>query len=150
MFVLPAIAFVGGLVAMGRRAPKTAVRKLLCLGPRSGIVYPVEDFPEIGTVVVRAPGDRAIAQFLRAAVREPGKPGLIYQHGQGDAQLLELIRRDFGVPVAKPAAVPAEGSKEPTPSPRTTPGAPVQGASPENAAPAAPAPKAQQTGRSTP
>lgn len=138
MFVLPAIAFVGGLVAMGRRAPQTAVRKLIALGPRTGIVYPVEDFPEIGTVVVRAPGGHAIAQFLRATVREPGKPGLIYQHGTGDPRLLELIRRDFGVPAQKPAAVPAEGA-----------GSKEQGASSDpEAAPAAP--KAQQTGRGTP
>ena len=54
MFFLPALAFVGGLVAMGRTKPQTGVRKLICLGPRSGIVYPVEDFPEIGVVVVRA------------------------------------------------------------------------------------------------
>jgi len=109
--ILPVIAFVGGLVAMGRTKPQTVARKLLCLGPRSGVVYPVEDFPEIGVVVVRAPGGRAIAQFLRASVREPGKPGLVYQQGQGDAEMLELIRQDFGVVAVKPLAA-VEG-KEP-------------------------------------
>lgn len=118
MFVLPLVAFVGGITLMGRRAPQTAVRKLICLGPRSGMVYPVEDFPEIGVVVVRAPNKAAVAQFLRAAVREPGKPGLVYQQGQGDAQLLELIRQDFAVPQAKLAAVGEAGSgKVPGPSP---------------------------------
>ncbi|HWO09980.1 MAG TPA: hypothetical protein VNN80_10890, partial [Polyangiaceae bacterium] len=79
---------------------------LVCLGPRSGIVYPVEDFPEVGVVVVRAPGGRAIAQFLRAGVREPGRPGLIYQHGQGEPALLEAIKADFGVEPPKLSAVP--------------------------------------------
>lgn len=131
--IIPAICFVAGLAAMGRTKPQTAVRKIICLGPRSGIVYPVEDFQEIGTIVVRAPGGRAVAQFIRAAVREPGRPGLIYQHGQGDPQLLELIRRDFGVEPQKPAAVapPAEGS------------------GPEPAKPAPPS-KPQNVGRSTP
>lgn len=107
MFILPAIAFVGGLVAMGRTKPQTNVRKLLCFGPRTGIIYAVEDMPEIGVVVVRAPGNRAIAQFQRRSVREPGQPGLLYQHGQGDPKLLELIRADFGVPPQKPAVVPS-------------------------------------------
>lgn len=111
--IIPAICFVAGLAAMGRTKPQTAVRKIICLGPRSGIVYPVEDFQEIGTIVVRAPGGRAVAQFIRAAVREPGRPGLIYQHGQGDPQLLELIRRDFGVEPQKPAAVTEAGARAP-------------------------------------
>lgn len=140
--IIPAICFVAGLAAMGRTKPQTAVRKLICLGPRSGIVYPVEDFQEIGTVVVRAPGSRAVAQFIRAAVREPGRPGLVYQHGQGDPQLLELIRRDFGVEPVKPAAVtnPAEGS-----------GSKVQGSGSEGIpTPSPPSPKSQNVGRSTP
>ncbi len=106
MFI-PAICFIGGLVAMGRTKPVTKVHKILCLGPKSGIVYQVEDFREIGTIVVRAPNNAAIAQFLRANVREPGKPGLVYQHGQGAPQLLAAIRADFGVEPAKPKAASA-------------------------------------------
>ena len=106
--ILPVLAFVGGLAVMGRTKPQTGVRKLICLGPRSGLVYPVEDFPEIGVIVVRAPNKAAIAQFIRASVRETGKPGLIYQQGQGDRELLELIRQDFGVAPAKLAAVDSD------------------------------------------
>lgn len=91
---------------MGRTKPDTSVQKLLCLGPRSGLVYPVEDFRELGIIVVRSGGGRAVAQFLRASVREPNKPGLIYQQGYGDPELLEIIRHDFGLPAQKPAAVP--------------------------------------------
>jgi hypothetical protein len=103
MFI-PVVCFVSGLLAMGRTKPVTKVHKIQCLGPKSGIVYQVEDFREIGVVVVRAPNNQAIAQFLRAAAREPGKPGLIYQHGQGAPQLLAAIRSDFGVEAAKPQA----------------------------------------------
>lgn len=109
--IIPLACFIGGLVAMGKTKPQTSVRKIICLGPRSGLVYPVEDFPEIGVVVVRAPNKGAIAQFVRASVREPGKPGLVYQSGQGDAGLLELIRQDFGV-TPKPLAAVKEPSAE--------------------------------------
>jgi hypothetical protein len=105
--IIPIVCFVGGLVAMGRTKPQTGVRKLLCLGPRSGMVYSVEDFPEIGTVVVRPPTKTAVVQFIRASVREPGKPGLLYQNASGDPRLIELIRRDFGIEPKKLAAVPA-------------------------------------------
>lgn len=107
--IIPAICFIGGLAVMGRTKPKTVARKLLCLGPRSGLVYPVEDFPEIGVVVVRSPDGRAIAQFSRAAIREPGQRGLVYQHGQGDPIALGTIRADFGVPQTPVRAVPAAG-----------------------------------------
>ena len=111
---------------MGRTKPQTSVRKLLCLGPRSGLVYPVEDFPDIGLVVVRAPNKQAVAQFIRASMREPGKPGLIYQHGQGAAELLELMRQDFGIEQKPLAAVDAKSgqsgqsgqSEESSPSPK--------------------------------
>lgn len=109
MFFIPVLCFVGGLMAMGRTKPRTAVQKIVALGPRSGIVWQVEDFREIGTVVVRDPsGDRACAQFIRANVRSPGKPGLEWQHGFGDPTLLATIRADFGVEPAKPRAVSPE------------------------------------------
>lgn len=108
MFLIPVLCFVGGLMAMGRTKPKTVARKIVALGPRSGIVWNVEDFPEIGTVVVRAPNDRAIAQFVRASVRQHNKPGLEWQNGFGDPTLLATIRADFGVEPAKPKAVNPE------------------------------------------
>jgi hypothetical protein len=90
---------------MGRSKPITQVRKIFCLGPRSGIVYLVEDFREIGTVVVRDPQKQAVAQFMRAGVREPGKPGLLWQHGSGNPTLLAAMKADFGVETQKLEAV---------------------------------------------
>jgi hypothetical protein len=103
---IPALCFIGGLVAMGRTKPQTAVRKLVALGPRTGLVYSVEDLAEVGTVIVRAPGNQAIAQFVRASVRQPGAHGLVYQHGQGRPDVLDAIRRDFGVEMQRPAVAP--------------------------------------------
>ena len=112
MFFIPICCLLIGAAAMGKTKPVTRVNKMLCLGPKSGIVYTVEDFPEIGTIVVRAPNKTATALFLRANVREPGKPGLIFQHGAGDPRLLELVRRDFGVEAPKPTAVPKPTAEE--------------------------------------
>jgi len=107
---------------MGRTKPETGVRKLLCLGPRSGLVYPVEDFAEIGVIVVRAPNKGAVAQFQRLSVREPGRPGLVYQTGQGDPELLRLIREDFAVTPKLEAVGPVnpvgEAAKKLTPEER--------------------------------
>jgi hypothetical protein len=119
MFI-PLICFFVGLGVMGRSKPITRVQKIFCLGPRSGIVYQVEDFREIGTVVVRDPQKQAVAQFIRAGVREPGKPGLVYQHGMGNPTLLAAIRADFGVEPQKLSAVgdrqSAGGSQQSAPS----------------------------------
>jgi hypothetical protein len=137
MFI-PVACFIGGLVAMGRTKAQTNVRKLICLGPRSGFVYSVEDFPEIGTVVVRDPQKTAVVQFLRVSVREPGKPGLLFQNAAGDPRVVELIRRDFGITPKPLAAVPAatEAPKGPVDAPAAKPAATV--------------PNSQKTGRSTP
>src|SRR5262245_33642060 len=111
LMFIPVVCFGLGLMAMGKTKPKTQVRKIVCLGPRTGIVYPVEDFPEIGTLVVRTPDGKAVAQFVRAAMRSPGAPGLIYQTGQGDPRLLEAMRKDFGIePKPLTAVAPAAAS----------------------------------------
>lgn len=106
MFI-PIICFVGGLCLMGKTKPDTKVAKMICLGPKSGTVYSVEDFREIATLVVRAPNKRAIAQFVRASVRQPGKPGLVYQNGFGDQETLRVMLEDFAV-MKKPEAVKNE------------------------------------------
>jgi hypothetical protein len=113
MFI-PLVCFFVGLGVMGRSKPVTKVHKIFCLGPKSGIVYLVEDFREIGTVIVRDPAKQAAAQFVRAAVRERGKPGLVYQHGVGNPTVLAAIRADFGVEGKKLEQVkkPAPEAKE--------------------------------------
>lgn len=113
--IIPLACFLVGAMAMGSRAPKTKAVKLACLGPRSGYTYAVEDFREIGTVVVRAPAGRAVAWFTRVAMFEPGKPGLAWHHGVGDQAMLDAIRADFGVPRAKPTAV-KDASSVPRPA----------------------------------
>lgn len=132
--LIPVCCFIAGLVAMGRTKPTTRVYGMTCLGPKSGIVYQVEDMREIGVIVVRPPGKTAMAQFARASTRQAGTPGLIYQHGVGDPRLLDMIRQDFGG-AAKPAAV-GPRSTEPK-------NAPARGAPAADVGP-------QASGRSTP
>ncbi len=114
MFI-PIICFVGGLCLMGKTKPDTKVWKMIALGPKSGVVYTVEDFREIGTLVIRSPDKKATAQFVRARVRQPGKPGLVYQNGFGDPETLRVMLEDFAV-MRKPEAVksrePDAGSRD--------------------------------------
>lgn len=118
MFI-PLVCFFVGLGVMGRTKPVTNVRKMVCLGPRSGIVYLVEDFREIGTVVVRDPQKQAVAQFIRASVREPGKPGLLWQNGSGNQAILSAMQADFGVaPQKKLESVKSPTAKAQTPAPK--------------------------------
>ena len=55
MFFIPLCCLLVGAAAMGKTKSETRVKKITCLGPKSGITYQVEDFPEVGAVVVRAP-----------------------------------------------------------------------------------------------
>jgi hypothetical protein len=106
---LPIGCFLVGALVMGRTKPQTQVRKLTALGPRSGIVYTVEDLPEVGSIIVRAPGKAAIGQFLRRSVKDPRAIGFTFQTGQGDPRLIEAMRRDFEPPeLERPAAAEPE------------------------------------------
>ncbi len=110
--IFPLICVIVGAAMMGKTKAQTRVSKMVCLGSKSGVVYQVEDFPEVGAIVVRAPQKLATALFLRANVREPGKPGLIYQHGSGDARILDLMRKDFGLEVRPPPVAVADKKAE--------------------------------------
>lgn len=101
MFI-PLICFVAGVAAMGRTKPVTRVRKFAAMGPKSGIVYTVEDLPEVGSIIVRAPNKAAIVQFLRRSVKEPGAVGFVFQTGQGDPRLIDIMRQDFEPPMLPP------------------------------------------------
>lgn len=67
MFAYVAGAIVGAII-MGRTKPKTQLRTLQILGPRTGIVYTVEVMPGDNVVVLHAPGgDNTIALFQKGA-----------------------------------------------------------------------------------
>jgi len=106
----PVLCFIAGVAAMGRTKPVTRIRKFASMGPKSGIVYTVEDLPEVGSIIVRAPKQAAIAQFIRNNVKTPGAVGFTFQTGQGDERLLAVMRQDFEPP-APPATEPAGNSR---------------------------------------
>ena len=88
MWPLVGAAIVGALFARGK-APKTKAKKLDVLGARSGITWHAEDFPELDTVIVR--GEGAWAVFRRNA----DGVGLVFDHGNGDRNVLRLLVKDF-------------------------------------------------------
>ena len=79
---------------MGASKPRTPYEKKTAMGTRSGITYSVEDFPQAGFVIVRAP-DGSEGVFSRKL----GAAGFTWSRGRGNAGTLELMRTDFGVPV---------------------------------------------------
>jgi len=69
--------------------PKTKAKKLLVLGPKSGLQWQAEDFPELGALIVRGSGAWAVFR------RKPDGVGLVFDHGDGDRNALRLLVRDF-------------------------------------------------------
>lgn len=117
MFFIPIAAGVVGALLMGRTKPKTPHEKKLVLGTKSGLTWQVEDFEAAGFIVVRgADGSRGV--FMRAAVKTPGAPGFVWQHGQGvestlRAMILDIAPQTFAKPPAPPAPAPAPPAERP-------------------------------------
>lgn len=107
MFV-PVIAAVVGALAMGATKPRTAYEKMRSIGSRSGVVYEVEEFPNAGFLVVRAP-DGSEGVLSRRLPADPRGVGFDWSRGRGNPATLKLMRADFGVtgaPKAVAAAAP--------------------------------------------
>ncbi len=80
------IAGVGAWFA-GRSAPRTKVEKGKSYGPKTGVQWDTEWFPELGVLVVEKNGTKAV--FRRAAT------GLVFERATGDARMVAVIRKDF-------------------------------------------------------
>lgn len=96
---------VGGAVLMGARSPKTRVVKTNVIGPRTGITYRAEEFPETGFLVVYAPD--AIATFMR---KRGG--GFMFVRGRGHPTSLEIMRSDISPATSASEASPARGGEK--------------------------------------
>jgi hypothetical protein len=83
---------VAGMWAASRSKPTSTVKKRVCLGPRSGQEYEVDDFSQAGVVIVHSP--YAIATFERL----PERPGFKYLRGSGNREALAWMIRDFAAP----------------------------------------------------
>lgn len=80
------IAGLGAWFA-GRNKPQTKVEKAKAFGPKTGVSWDTEFFPELGRLVVMARGTRVV--FERTG------DGLKAASAQGDQRIIKLILKDF-------------------------------------------------------
>lgn len=115
MYKIAAAALVGAALAFGTR-PKTTVKKLQLIGPKTGATYRVEEFPDVGFMIVKA-ADGSFGVFQRKAASPGGGAGFAWQHGRGRSETLRAIYRDV---VGEPPPAAAVGPKG-VPSPHDKP-----------------------------
>lgn len=92
-----------GLFVAGKAKPKTDVKKLAVLGPRSGETWDAELFPEAGLVVVHSRrGDKTVASFHKQKAGDldsSGSPrrtaGYKFGQAKGSANIIAMMREDF-------------------------------------------------------
>lgn len=84
-------AAIAGAVFAGRNAPRTKLKKLQCLGPRSGVIYDIDLVPNLGMVIVHAPnGSCAVFQ-----AKPPPATGFVFVRGQGPPDTIVAMKRDI-------------------------------------------------------
>lgn len=115
MYKFAAAALVGAALVYGVR-PKTRVKKLKIIGPKTGATYQVEEFPEAGFMLVKA-ADGSVAVFQRKAASPGGGAGFAWQHGKGRSETLRAIYRDV---IGEPPPAAAVGPKA-VPNPHERP-----------------------------
>lgn len=89
-----------GLFIAGKAKPKTDVKKLAVLGPRSGETWDAELFPEAGLVVVHSRrGDKTVASFHRtpapSGAGASSKGRFTFGQAKGVATIIAMMREDF-------------------------------------------------------
>ena len=90
--MLPYVAAaVVGAIFMQKKRPATDHKKRSAIGPKTGIVYEVDDFPKAGVIFVKAP-DGTQVSFKR---REPPAVGFEFVKAVGNPRVVEILRRDF-------------------------------------------------------
>jgi len=90
MFPYVAAAIAGAIIA-GRNGPKTKLRKVTCMGPRTGIIYDVDLVPNMGVVIVTGP-EGSVGVFQQ---NTPPKMGFVFVRGQGRADVIEAMKKDL-------------------------------------------------------
>ena len=87
------IPYIGAAVVglwLGRKGrPTSKVVKRECIGPKSGIVYSVDDMPQSGLLVVHGP--HAVGTFRK----NKRKPGHAFLGGKGHPQAIRTMIGDF-------------------------------------------------------
>lgn len=89
--VIEVCLLVAGACLAAKTKAKAKVRKYQCIGPFSGEVYTVEEFPEHGTFFVVSTDKRTKLTYTRAH----GSNRLVYLTGSGDPQQAAVMRQDL-------------------------------------------------------
>lgn len=83
----------GGLIGAwwaSRGKPATKVIKRTSLGGQSGALYTVDEFPEVGMLLVQRKG------VCRAVLERAQLGGFVIRSAQGEPKALEALKADFG------------------------------------------------------
>lgn len=95
LWPLAGLALFGFFVA-GKAKPKTSVKKLAVLGPRSGETWDAELFPEANLVVVHSRrGDKTVASFHKQTPGASGAGSYRFGQAKGVATVIAMMREDF-------------------------------------------------------
>lgn len=94
--MLPYLAamVVGGILVQ-RKRPAVAHKKKTAIGPRSGVTYEVDDFTTAGLIIVKSPDGTIVAFARKASMGTTPDKGFDFVRGHGNAQVIELIKKDF-------------------------------------------------------
>ena len=85
MFIPVIVAAIVGYAASSRSQPRTRCERKVVLGARTGRTYQVEEFPQAGFLVVRAP-DGGYGVFQHATQQHPGAPRFSWRGGKGPSE----------------------------------------------------------------
>lgn len=101
--IIPVIAAaVVGALAANRNQPRTRCEQKVVLGARTGRTYQVEEFPEAGFMIVRAPD--AYGVFQHVTVKAPGDARFSWRGGKGPSESLHGMCLDLGLVKDSPSA----------------------------------------------
>src|SRR4029077_5614551 len=112
------VAGLVGFLAAGRTQPQTRCEKKVVLGSRTGRTYQVEEFPQAGFLVVRAPDGYGV--FQHATATKPRAPRFSWRGGEGASETLHGMCTALGI-VKEPAESPPPAASHPEPSSRPRP-----------------------------
>lgn len=87
------IAAIGGAYLANKRAPKSKCIKRECIGPRSGLVFQVEEWPDNGIIMVRFISSKGNAY----ATLKRGENGFEMISAKGNEGIINMIIEDFGL-----------------------------------------------------
>lgn len=109
MIIPVVVAAIVGFAASSRSQPRTRCERKVVLGARTGRTYEVEEFPEAGFLIVRAPDGYGV--FQHATAKNPGDPRFSWRGGKGPSETLHGMCLDLGI-VREPSAVSRQPSAQ--------------------------------------